>query len=106
MYTIYRTNWNWKVYKEIKVGGILNFCLPYHLVIQPLQNSHRYVLAPQKRNKRVGGGGDRQFIRCHFQPSDPPLLENLLFLPAHQPVFLNVYGAQESIPRNEFRQAM
>ncbi len=22
----------------------------------------------------------------------------------HEPVFLNVYGAQESIPRNEFRQ--
>jgi hypothetical protein len=24
--------------------------------------------------------------------------------PATEPVFLNVYGAQESIPRNEFRQ--
>jgi hypothetical protein len=23
-----------------------------------------------------------------------------------EPVFLNVYGAQESIPRNEFRQPM
>jgi hypothetical protein len=23
-----------------------------------------------------------------------------------EPVFLNVYGAQESIPRNEFRQLM
>jgi hypothetical protein len=23
-----------------------------------------------------------------------------------EPVFLNVYGAQESIPRNEFRQTM
>jgi hypothetical protein len=23
-----------------------------------------------------------------------------------EPVFLNVYGAQESIPRNEFRQSM
>jgi hypothetical protein len=26
--------------------------------------------------------------------------------PASEPVFLNVYGAQESIPRNEFRQSM
>jgi hypothetical protein len=26
----------------------------------------------------------------------------LIFFP--EPVFLNVYGAQESIPRNEFRQ--
>ncbi len=25
---------------------------------------------------------------------------------ASEPVFLNVYGAQESIPRNEFRQPM
>jgi hypothetical protein len=23
-----------------------------------------------------------------------------------EPVFLNIYGAQESIPRNEFRQPM
>jgi hypothetical protein len=26
--------------------------------------------------------------------------------PDPDPVFLNVYGAQESIPRNEFRQSM
>jgi hypothetical protein len=26
--------------------------------------------------------------------------------PTPEPVFLNVYGAQESIPRNEFRQPM
>jgi hypothetical protein len=24
----------------------------------------------------------------------------------YEPVFLNIYGAQESIPRNEFRQPM
>jgi hypothetical protein len=28
------------------------------------------------------------------------------FRAVDEPVFLNVYGAQESIPRNEFRQPM
>jgi hypothetical protein len=31
-------------------------------------------------------------------------LQDIFFLP--EPVFLNVYEAQESIPRNEFRQPM
>jgi hypothetical protein len=34
-------------------------------------------------------------------PFDP---QDIFFLP--EPVFLNVYGAQEYIPRNEFRQPM
>jgi hypothetical protein len=29
-----------------------------------------------------------------------------LILTHYEPVFLNVYGAQKSIPRNEFRQPM
>jgi hypothetical protein len=32
----------------------------------------------------------------------PPSLDKAALYP--EPVFLNVYGAQESIPRNEFRQ--
>ncbi len=35
-------------------------------------------------------------------PLHPPSLAN----PQPEPVFLNVYGAQESIARNEFRQPM
>jgi hypothetical protein len=33
-------------------------------------------------------------------------LRTVIPLPHAEPVFLNVYGAQESIPRNEFRQPM
>ncbi len=34
----------------------------------------------------------------------PPSLAMAAMYP--EPVFLNVYGAQESIPRNEFRQPL
>ncbi len=37
----------------------------------------------------------RELCQEPFSPDQPP-----------EPVFLNVYGAQESIPRNEFRQPM
>jgi hypothetical protein len=35
-----------------------------------------------------------------------PLLSLLDSLESTEPVFLNAYGAQESIPRNEFRQSI
>ncbi len=41
-------------------------------------------------------GGDEENQRLSNRTQDP--------LP--EPEFLNVYGAQESIPRNEFRQPM
>jgi hypothetical protein len=40
-------------------------------------------------------------FRTFFQDPDP-----LMGNPYPESVFLNVYGAQESIPRNEFRQSM
>ncbi len=35
-----------------------------------------------------------------------PFTGRFFGVPLPEPVFLNVYGAQESIPRNEFRQPM
>ncbi len=46
-----------------------------------------------------------KYIRLHMLALCAPLLR--LYLPAFSElVFLNVYGAPESIPRNEFRQPM
>ncbi len=47
--------------------------------------------------------------KYRFQSTKLPYLPGVIrFLSTnqHEPVFLNVYGAQESIPRNEFRQPM
>ncbi len=46
--------------------------------------------------------GDYKSIRIYNPEISPSLLSSL----PPEPVFLNVYGAQESIPRNEFRQPM
>jgi hypothetical protein len=51
-------------------------------------------------------------IRPHafsLNPTKEPTKKEPLSFVLHkspEPVFLNVYGAQESIPRNEFRQPM
>jgi hypothetical protein len=45
----------------------------------------------------------------HHQFSKPNMFTSIVIEPTleqSEPVFLNVYGAQESIPRNEFRQPM
>ena len=39
-------------------------------------------------------------------PPTPPFSPHPPRVCAPEPIFLNVYGAQESIPRNEFRQSM
>ncbi len=48
------------------------------------------------------------FIRVLDKKKVPLILFTPKYLKVSvvQPVFLNVYGAQESIPRNEFRQPM
>ncbi len=43
---------------------------------------------------------------CSHAPFPPYLQDDFVPIVAPEPVFLNVYGAQELIPRNEFRQPM
>jgi hypothetical protein len=38
------------------------------------------------------------------RPTESYVLRPPIYAPSGEPVLLNVYGAQESIPRNEFRQ--
>jgi hypothetical protein len=50
----------------------------------------------------VGIGTPQLPLHSAIVPLPPPRNQRGSHLP--EPVFLNVYGAQESIPRNEFRQ--
>jgi hypothetical protein len=45
-------------------------------------------------------------IRCQQQQWHKSIRENWAGALNAEPVFLNVYGDQESMPRNEFRQPM
>ncbi len=60
-------------------------------VVNRLVNSEVNRLFCMNKVRGGGGGGRRKYSTMYS---------------GVEPVFLNVYGAQESIPRNEFRQPM
>jgi hypothetical protein len=52
----------------------------------------------------LGGGGGGRGVTGGVLPFWPGVPSSVNF--SSEPVFLNIYGAQESIPRNEFRKPM
>ncbi len=84
-----------------------NSLLPIHLILLPLETFPNFHTC-------ISSYCSPFSVPISFSVPYPPLVRQfLLFIPSSystygfpEPVLLNVCGAQESIPRNEFRQPM
>jgi hypothetical protein len=61
-------------------------------------------MEPRNRYQGMNSASLCSLAGRYDNPFPPRFLASIDSLNIPEPVFLNVYGAQESIPRNEFRQ--
>jgi hypothetical protein len=70
-------------------------------MMKQLKSPKKECLYQQDGN--VNKAHKKIYIKKHFKML---ALNAILYRRTQSPIFLNVYGAQESIPRNEFHQLM
>ncbi len=105
-------NWPHTYQRLISHSGTKCYCcLKYSIIF-----STHFLISSQKTTKYLSegkisfdclfkqAGGARRREEVHLERQCPA--HNWFLYSKTEPVFLNVYGAQESIPRNEFRQPM
>ena len=66
----------------------------------------RFCATPNNLGVPVSSWGTLEYNRVGLIPYSNTKLRPELCIAQAEPVFVNIYGAQESIPRNEFRLPM